>query len=359
MSINYFKYGLASGDALTDRVIIWTKIAEPNSIEKLDISYQISEDPFFQNIIQQDETKVYDSNNYTIKIDVQELNPNTIYFYRFRYKDQYSPVGRTKTACTNLDTRIKFATVSCGHIQDGYLSAYYHLANQENLDFIVHLGDSIYEYGPNHRDSQNPFIPPCLNKYFRPIHQPNKDCVTLEDYRTRYQTYLLEPELQLINSLYCFYFVWDDHEIADNASIEGAENHNELTQGKWIDRLKAAKKAWIEYHPIREQGDVIYRSISYGDLFNLILLDERSFKNKQVNKKNLHERLSSSRTLIGQEQKEFLKKKLSESKVWQFIANPVMFSEFFIHFSFPKSKIFNGLRNLIGLTEDNNKIGTT
>lgn len=355
---NYFQHGVASGDALYNQVIIWTRLTIPIEINKIEVNYEISLDNYFQNLVTFGIGSTSYDDDYTLKIDVRNLSPLTVYYYRFKFKEIYSPIGRTKTAPLNENiSSVKFAMVSCSHLQDGYLSAYYHLANQNYIDFVIHLGDSIYEYGSDHKDSPNP-IPPKLSKpkkkYIRSIHNPSYDCVTLQDYRARYKQYLEENEYQMVNSKHCFYFTWDDHESADNSFKDGASNHNPITQGDWNLRFSAARQAWFEYHPVRNTNNLIYRSVPYGNLLSLYILDERTYRDKQATKKNYAERFDLKRTILGFEQKVFFREQLLKSQAkWKFIVNPVMFSELLLKVPIPKFKFLSKLRNRLGLTDSN------
>ena len=357
--MNHFKHGVASGDPLSDRVIIWTKISDVSE-ESHQVRYEVATqkknpEQAFENIIQEGLAHAKKGDNYTVKVDVLGLEPSTNYFYRFIYQEQISPIGSTKTAPSDDDlTPVRFATVCCSHIQDNYFTAYKVLAKRGDIDFVIHLGDSIYEYGPNHKINLWP-----NDKYFRPIHIPSWDNVTLEDYRERYCCYLTDPDLQLVNSRYPFYFTWDDHEIADNASLGGANNHDPSKQGDWTTRFEAARKAWFEYHPVR--GETIFRHVRYGKLISMTILDERSYKDPQKDKRDVRSSSSHNnsapRTMLGNDQKEFLKANLlNENALWHLIANPLMFSETLLKIPIPKCPVFNWFRNKLKLDSSNRMI---
>ena len=350
-----FIYGVASGDATSDSIIIWTKIDPSVKADKYKVNYYISEHIFFDKDVISGTVETDDSMGNTIKADISGLKPATLYYYQFSHDNIRSVIGKFKTARSDDDiSAIKFVCLSCCHIQDGYFSAYQHVGDIKDLDFVIHLGDSIYEYGQNNKDSWNK-LPPNIrkpnDKYFRTIHQPVGDCVTLEDYRTRYSQYQKDPQLQYGMSQHCYYHIWDDHEIADNTYNGGSYQHNPAIHREWKDRFAAAKQAWLENHPIR--GTEIYRAVAYSKLANIILLDARSYRDKQPTRSVL----SNPRTLLGDSQKKFVKENINNSKsIWTLIGNPVMFSPWNIKVPVPKNFLFNWFRKILGLDGKNNMI---
>ena len=347
-STSPFPFGIASGDPLPTRLIIWSRLSlDPpfNQSQDYPITYQVSTNPSIEPLTTEGTATTNSNQDYTIKVDVRNLQPNTIYYYRFLYQNIPSDVGRTKTApLPTDDVDFKFALVSCQHLQNGYFSAYRHLANiSEVLDFIVHTGDSIYEYSREFNDS------PTKQDYYRPIHQPPHECLNLEDYRQRYRQYLLEPELQLINKKLPWYYTWDDHEIADNASLTGSQNHNPRIHGSWRLRFEAAKRAWFEYHPVRNSR--IERTAIYGKNGTFHILDERSYRDEQIHKFSFR-KFFHKKTILGSFQKQTLKNNLlvsssSTPSAWQFIVSPVVFSELSITPPLPISALLNPLSTIL------------
>lgn len=329
MRTSYFQHGVASGDPLPHRVIIWTRVT-PDESGEITVEWEMSSSPDLTKE-RTGKTTTGPEHDYTVKVDVDGLEPATSYFYRFRYQKVESPIGRTKTAPRESDiSRVRFGLVTCNHIQNGSLIPFTYLAQRDDLDFIVHTGDSIYEYGPQHNDTLVPYPETPLTPgrvYWRPIHEPPSDCVTLDDYRQRYGQYYKDSNYQRLNQRHPWFYIWDDHESADGAWREGATNHDEKTQGPWITRFNHAKKAWFEWHPVR--GTKIYRQYNYGSLLSLFFLDTRSYRDKAPGIFLYQSR--ENRTLLGPFQKDWLKERLlSLDSRWKFIVTSVTFSRFFL-----------------------------
>lgn len=149
-----FLHGIASGDPLTDKVILWTRVTPKNNASiTADVSWQIATDKEFRNIINQGKTTTSAGKDYTVKVDATGLQPNTVYYYRFMVDQTASPIGRTKTLPTGNVNQVKFAVFSCSNYPAGYFHAYADAAKQNDIDVALHLGDYIYEYGRTTVDS--------------------------------------------------------------------------------------------------------------------------------------------------------------------------------------------------------------
>ena len=159
--------------------------------------------------------------DHTVKVDVTGLAPARWYYYRFRYDGVSSPVGRTRTAPARdaVVERLRFGVVSCANLQAGWFSAYRHLADRDDLDAVLHLGDYLYEYGPGEYGYGQ------SDQDIRP-HDPAREMVRLEDYRRRHAQYKTDPDLQRLHAKYPFVVTWDDHEVANDQWKAGAENHD-------------------------------------------------------------------------------------------------------------------------------------
>ena len=314
-SANLFIYGVASGDPLQERVIIWTRISPPNDLQPIVVSYYVAKDSGFQQIINQGKLSTHADKDFTIKVDVTGLEAGQTYFYHFEAFGQASPIGRTKTATKNSQEKLRFAVMSCSNYEDGYFHAYRHVAQQTNLNAIIHLGDYIYEsFYTTKRKTRD--------------HLPAKELITLHEYRQRYAQYHLDADLQEAHRLHPFISVWDDHEASNNAYKDGAIYHT-AENGKWENRLTNAKKAYFEWMPIRNHPQQrVYRKISYGNLMDLIMLDTRLEGREQQVKNTEDERfLDSSRTMLGVAQRAWLLSSLDSSKAkWKVIGNQVIFS---------------------------------
>ena len=151
-----FYHAVASGDPMTDRVIIWTRVTPDYAMKRIPVKWEISDSRDFSSIIKGDTISTTPERDYTVKVDVTGLEPGQTYYYRFIALDKFSPVGRTKTAPAGSRDSLKFAVVSCANWEWGYFSAYEKIAQRDDVDAVLHLGDYIYEYGTGTYGDTNP-----------------------------------------------------------------------------------------------------------------------------------------------------------------------------------------------------------
>ena len=373
-----FLHSVASGDPLADRVIIWTRITAYNATgeiastdeQPLEIPYQwmVSLDPEFTSMVVQGEGVTSASRDFTVKEDVIGLSPGTTYYYRFVAEGWYSPTGRTKTLPVGHVERLRIAFTSCSNWTYGHFNVYGAIAARQDLDVVLHLGDYIYEYGDSYSSSKSDRV-----------HSPNHEIITLRDYRLRHSQYKTDDFLQEAHRQNAFITVWDDHETANDAYKDGAQNHNEKLEGAWAARRQYAIQAYFEWMPIREvqkssEGiNLIYRDFRFGDLMDLLMLDTRiAGRTKQSQIGNLNTLNDPEHTLLGEEQEQWLYQKLDQSKAdntaWRVLGQQVMMGHFSggaIGFNmdqwdgYPKSRerlfnhiIDNNIDNFVVLTGD-------
>jgi alkaline phosphatase D len=312
-----FYHGVASGDPLTDRVIIWTRVTPNDVLSHIPVEWEIAENENFNPIVKSDTTSASPSQDYTVKVDVAGLLPGKYYFYRFKALDKTSPVGRTKTIARSKLDSLKFAVVSCNNWEFGYFNAYNGIADKD-LDAVLHLGDYIYEYG------QGGYA----NKNVDRKHLPPHEIVSLQDYRTRYSQYHLDASLRKARAKHPFITVWDDHEVANDVYTGGAQNHQADEEGDFNTRKAAAKKAYYEWMPIRE-NEKHFRAFSFGDLASLIMLDERlEGRVKPSDSISDPSLFKEDRTMLGAEQLQWFEAELNTSgPAWKVIGNQVLFSD--------------------------------
>ncbi|MFM8840319.1 MAG: alkaline phosphatase D family protein [bacterium] len=319
-----FYHGVASGDPLTDRVIIWTRIT-PDIDGPVEISWVIANDPACTDIIQSGKVSTDQVKDYTVKVDVSGLKSGTYYYYRFSHEGTTSLIGRTKTAPSQSVNDLRFGIASCANYQQGYFNAYAHMAKRNDLDAILFLGDYIYEYAAKGYG---------YSEKVGRSHLPEQESVSLSDYRIRYSFYRLDPDLRRLHQLHPFIGIWDDHETANDSWPGGAANH-QANEGEWELRKQSGKKAFMEWLPIREQDDrgIIYRSLSYGPLCELFMLDTRlEGRDKPMGPKDTATTAidtllwqSPERTLLGKKQYDWLYSSLKNSNAtWKLIGNQVM-----------------------------------
>lgn len=326
-----FYHGVASGDPLPTQVIIWSRVTTDQP--SVEVEWFVAEDTTFTNIIASGNLSTDASKDYTVKIDVQNLQPNTTYYYVFKAMGKYSLIGRTKTAPIESVDQLKFVLISCSNFNWGYFNVYDRIADRNDLDAVIHVGDYIYEY------PEGVYEEASLTDR---ITFPNDETNTLEEYRARYSLYRLNNELIRAHQQHPFITTWDDHEIANDGYIDGAENHDP-SEGDWEDRKAQATQAYFEWLPIRNnQDDQVYRSFQYGPLADLLVLDTR-FEGRTVQLGSmLDPAFNDLRTMLGDEQKEWLFNKLDQSEAqWKIIANQVMFSPFNVGFGAAQGAITN------------------
>ncbi|WP_022959547.1 alkaline phosphatase D family protein [Spongiibacter tropicus] len=316
-----FEHGVASGDPLDDRVILWTRATPPAGSSALTVLCEIAEDEDFETLVLSETLTTTAESDYTIKFDAASLLADRRYWYRFRGADSKSPVGRARTLPMRgqYADRLRFAVCSCSSYPHGYFSVYRIIANRSDLDFVLHLGDYIYEYAQDgYGDNPNRLL------------DPPHEIVALDDYRRRYALYRRDTDLQAVHAMHSFVTIWDDHESTNDSYRDGAENHNE-GEGDWFERKAAAIKAYFEWLPIRPPTatqDSIYRAFHFGDLADFTMLDTRLEGREQQLSNPVDPARAEQRDLLGEPQKTWLKNELATGTgIWKFIGQQVMFAQ--------------------------------
>lgn len=325
LSLAPFYHGVASGDPLADRVMIWTRVT-PDTLNNtaVEVGWRVATDPALTNVVASGVVSTNAERDYTVKVDVVGLNSNTTYYYGFSALEANSLTGRTKTTPTASESNhLKFGVVSCSNFQAGYFNAYGQLAARNDLDAVIHLGDYIYEY-PN-------FFYGSDSIWNDRVISPPTEIIDLFDYRTRYATYRLDTHLIRLHQQHPIIAVWDDHESANDSYEGGANNHDPVTEGPWETRKANARQAYFEWMPIRDNNDtIVYRTISYGDIADLMLLDTRlEGRNQQINDITNPALYATERTILGADQREWFFNQLNSSTAkWKIVGQQVIFSTF-------------------------------
>lgn len=268
-----FRYGVASGDPLADRVMLWTHAKIPDSNAPVPLTWQVAEDSGFTRIASSGQIEALEANGFTAKADAAGLGAGVTYHYRFRdAAGTTSSVGITRTLPATDIASVKLAVFSCALYPEGFFNVYADAAKSDAL-YALHLGDYLYEFGadPAQYGNQDAVA---LGR----VVSPANDLVSLDDYRQRYAQYRSDLDLQALHAKMPWIAVWDDHEFADDAYTDGAANHLP-SQGDWQARKQAAARAWHEWLPIRPPDPAnllkIYRRFDFGGLLSLHLLDGR------------------------------------------------------------------------------------
>ncbi|MCS6958270.1 MAG: alkaline phosphatase D family protein [Aquificaceae bacterium] len=338
-----FPQGIASGDPTLTGAILWTRV-NPTVHKRMhkDLLVQISEEPEFKKSITKriPAKAINEWTDFTVRVSLyRRLEPGKTYYYRFLYADVPSMVGRFKTLPENPQ-EISIGFVVCQNYSDGYYTAYRYLA-QEDLQLVVHLGDFIYEkiYGPPRVPGRDLSLP-----------SGERVCVNLEDYRHLYRTYLSDPDLRLARAMHPFVNTWDDHEFINDYYYDYQrkvwdyflEGHPVGKDRKRILSLRQeAIRAWLEYIPAWVKVDIknkdplkwitIYRDFKLGNLAHLVVLDERSYRDRppcegRFGVEGCPQQKNTS--MLGGEQLDWFMEKLEEGNYrWKLIANSVQFSK--------------------------------
>ncbi|GGM49536.1 alkaline phosphatase [Longimycelium tulufanense] len=299
-----FTLGVGSGDPLTDGVVLWTRLApEPLAEEQplrdsVEVEWVLADDRGLQRRVARGTVEVNAALGHSVHVAVDGLEPGRHYFYQFRALGKTSRVGRTRTAPAGRVSKVRFASANCQAFHDGYYPAHRGIA-RENLDFVVHLGDYIYEHGQvggDHiRDHEGPEVK------------------TLPAYRRRHALYKSDVSLREAHAAHPWFITWDDHEVVNDYSG---------TRPSLRRRRDAAYQAWFEHLPVRPDHPTtphVYRQREWGGLVELSILDLRQFRSEQ----NL-----PNGTILGAEQKSWLKQRIDNAgDAWHCWVNSIMLSQ--------------------------------
>ncbi|MGH7573934.1 MAG: alkaline phosphatase D family protein [Longimicrobiales bacterium] len=273
-----FTLGVASGDPMPDGVVLWTRLApEPMTPgggmppEQVAVDWEVAADDGFRNIVQRGSTLAVRELAHSVHVEAAGLEPDRPYWYRFIAGREASPVGRTYTA-PPLGAAVaerRFAFCSCQHFEQGLYTAHRHLS-REDLHFIVHLGDYIYENGPG-------------DNALRP--HAGAEIRSVDDYRARYALYKGDADLQAAHAACPFMVTWDDHEVDNNYANLQPENDTPIAA--FLERRAAAYQVYWEHQPLRARARpfgpdmLLYRRLPVGDLASFFILDTRQYRTDQ------------------------------------------------------------------------------
>lgn len=327
-----FTLGVASGDPLPDRCVIWTRLA-PRPLERLGgmdgrrtvVGWEVAQDEAFSRVARSGRYTAAPELGFSVHVDVEGLEPDREYFYRFTLGEGSSPVGRLRTAPPpGSGGELRMAVASCQHWEQGLFTAYEYMAT-DDLHLVAHLGDYIYEYAGGD-------VPPVRRHHALEIE-------SLEDYRARYAQYRSDPALQAAHALCPWIVTWDDHEVDNNyAGLAGENLHESVEQVR--NRRAAAYQAWWENHAVRAPradswADLdIRRRLDWGGLARLHVLDTRQYRDDQAcgdgtREVPCGEWADPARTLLGREQERWLLEGLGRPGVaWEVLAQQVMMAPF-------------------------------
>jgi len=329
-----FQLGVASGDPLPNGVVLWTRLApapyDGGGMDPVpyDVFWEMARDEAFQDIVQSGRTVADPNLAHSVHVDVTGLNPYTEYFYRFMVGDEVSETGRTITAPAlgQAIDALRFGSASCANYEDGYFVAYRAMAEQR-FDAIFHLGDYIYEVDPA-RDGfrQSPWT--LTYTYGEPV--------VLQGYRNRFALYHTDADLRAMRASAPLVVTWDDHEVGDNYA--GSHSSENVPEDEFLQRRADAYQAYYEHMPLQPwslpvgPNMTLYRSLDFGDLMEVTVLDTRQYRDDQPSGSGVYPRTPGSvdpnTTMLGPDQERWLLDKLSASTAtWNVMAQQVLVAE--------------------------------
>ena len=337
LSAARFTHGVASGDPQADALMLWTRV-EGDGEGELRVAWELASDPDFNQVLRDGEVLTGSAQDNTVKVDVRDLAPGTEYFYRFLTRDSMSPAGRGKTLPEGRVDSLRMGVFSCSNYPAGYFHAYREASELPDVDVFLHLGDYFYEYG------MGGYATDRAEELGRALPADNAgELYTLQDYRRRYALYRSDADLQAMHAAAPMIAVWDDHEIANDTWLHGAQNHSR-DEGEFEQRKAAAIQAYFEWLPLRpvqpDRTGRIYRRFDFGDLLSLHMLDTRLIgrdrqleyahyidrDSGQLDSDRFREDISDgARSLLGMEQREWLYAGLADSSaLWQVLGQQVL-----------------------------------
>ncbi|MCP3398844.1 alkaline phosphatase [Bradyrhizobium sp. CCGB20] len=330
LSSDPYTLGIASGCPRVDRVILWTRLA-PQPLEDggmpdtpVEVEWQVAEDEKFARVVARGTERATSEFAHSVHAEARGLQPDRVYWYRFRAGTAVSPVGRTRTAPAGRKARVRFAFASCQQYEQGFFSAYRDMATRD-LDLVVHLGDYIYErsWGSRHVRKHGVGIP-----------------TTLAEYRNRYALYKTDVDLQGAHAAFPFLSIWDDHEVMDDYANDRSYTVHDSVQ--FLKIRAAAYQAYYEHMPLppsaRPHGPdaTIYEHYRFGDVMDVLLLDDRQYRSASACTNSgrptwiapCAERIEEARTMLGRAQEKWFDDRLSDCRArWTIVAQQTLMAQ--------------------------------
>jgi len=337
-----FPLGVASGDPQADRVMLWTRVfpADAASTETIRVAFDVATDEAFEHLAVSGVADATPQLAHSVHVDVTGLEPDTWYHYRFRAGDQTSATARTRTFPTkdNDAESFNFAFASCQDFQWGHYAAWSHVAQEEELDAVVFLGDYIYEmnFGDMSPDKSGQRV------------WATPETSTLDQYRTRYAQAKSDTQLQAAHHRAPWIITFDDHEVSDNYA--GDVGGNDVEEPRSRDRRLAAYQAWYEHTPIRlaepPEGSSpddfdelrVNRGFRFGNLAGMFVIETRQHAAPPACRTTTGYSADQGplcsaaddpeRSNLGAAQEKWLFGELDRADArWNILANPVMLAD--------------------------------
>jgi alkaline phosphatase D len=318
-----FTQGVASGQPATDGITLWTKLQGVERTARLQV--EISREEDFRSVLYRQDVVAGAEHAFAVhhRVGHRVLVPGEQYFFRFATCDESSPVGRFRTA-RPADSRepVRVGFFSCQAWESGFYTAHAGLAN-EDLDLVVALGDYVYEY---RTESES-------NAVRRDSTGANRDgeAETLADWREKYALYHSDPRLLEVRRRAPLLAIWDDHEVENNyAGDQPGSPPSGERRVPFLERRANGYRAFFEHLPMLAPApDRIHGRVPLGGMADVFLLDQRQYRSPQPCGDQVGvpcpEAREPGRTMLGAEQKAWLKAELASSRAaWKIIGNQVM-----------------------------------
>ncbi|MDF5758271.1 alkaline phosphatase D family protein [Spongiactinospora sp. TRM90649] len=326
-----FTLGVASGDPAPDGFVLWTRLAlDPLGGDgrggmpsrDVEVRWQVAEDERFAKVVRSGTETASPRDAHSVHVEPVGLRPGREYFYRFRVDGHVSRTGRTRTAPAG-ESPLTFVVAACAHYEHGYYTAYRRLAEQDP-DLVVHLGDYMYEYGPDGYKAIEG----------RVRRHTEGTCRTIADYRMRHAQYKSDADLQEAHAVAPWLVAFDDHEVENN----WAGKVSSTADAGFARRKADAFRAYYENMPLRRTSVTggasirVHRRVEWGRAARFHLLDTRQFRDDQACADGLRsgcdERLAGGRTLLGDDQRAWLLDGLRRSPArWNLIGQQVLMAQ--------------------------------
>ncbi|WP_029418204.1 alkaline phosphatase D family protein [Brevundimonas bacteroides] len=336
-----FLHGVASGDPHSDSVVLWTRVTPGTDVSgAIPVAWRVMDG---ERVVASGTAEASPERDFTVKVIAGGLRAGVEYRYDFRVGDVVSPTGRVRTLPSGATADVVLGVASCQLYPGGLFNAWEAMAAEPRLDAVIHLGDYIYEYGARENDYGG-----ATGVQLSRLHQPPREILTLEDYRLRHAQYKSDPDLQAAHARAAFICVWDDHEVSNDAWMQGAENHQPETEGDFAAKKATALRAYYEWMPIREPAgglslEHVNRSFEFGDLATLAMVETRLLNRAkpldyEIDMPVVDGRpdveafrrtlAAPERDLLGEPQRDWLKGVLTASKSagkpWQVLGNQIV-----------------------------------
>lgn len=341
-----FALGIASGDPWPDSVVLWTRLVRDTQVADggmgdapVEVAWEVARDERLQDVVKSGVTLAMPEVAHSVHVEVGGLEPGRSYWYRFRAENTESPTGKTRTAPApgQQTSRLRFAAVACQHWMYGNWATYHRMLD-EDLDFVLHLGDYIYEAPSS--------SPAAVKQKVRDV--PFDVPKTLADYRRMHAWYKTDPAIQRVHAAFPWIAIWDDHDVENDYA--GAHAPGRPPTAAFLRQRAAAYQAYWEHMPLRNPqrplgpDAFLYRRLAFGDLIDLVMLDERQYRsplacpppapqldrNRLVSAGDCAEAFDPKRTMLGLDQESWLARCLAEPARgrWLLLGQQLMFSPF-------------------------------